>query len=159
MTDTHRACITCRGETKPKVLDSIAGEDKELAVAVRALNVLECANGHRQFTRADSPLELLKHLVEEDEPELPAGEEKGLFFKHFHCNDCGKELLPKPDHRHTFSVEPGLPDQPGLKVDLTMAVYKCGGCGKEQLHSLKELCKLTPTALANAFRAAEIQSG
>ena len=37
--------------------------------------------------------------------------------------------------------------------------YHCTGCGKEQLHSLAELRKLTPAALVHAFQAAGIQSG
>ena len=159
MTDSFRSCRTCHTATTPRLIDSSAGEEKALAVTIRTLTVLECANGHKQFLRADFPLELLNHLVDKDEAELPAGEEKGLVFKHFFCQDCGQELQPKADHRHTFSIEPGLADQPGFKVDLTMAVYKCGGCAKEQLHSLKEVRKLTPAALVNAFKAAGIQSG
>jgi hypothetical protein len=37
-----------------------------------------------------------------------------------------------------------------------MPVYKYTACGKEQLHSLKEIRKLTPTAMAHAFEAANI---
>ena len=159
MSETYRSCKTCRATTTPQQLDAIAGEEKALAVTIRGLTVLACSEGHKQFLHADSPLVLLNHLVEEDEAQLPAGEEKGLVFKHFHCNDCGQELQPKPDHRHTFTIEPGLADQPGLKVDLTMAVYKCAGCSMEQLHSLKEVRKLTPNALVHAFQAAGIQSG
>lgn len=159
MTETCRSCRTCHQPTKPLMLDAVAGEEKALGVTVRTLPVLECTNGHRQFVHADFALQLLDHLMQEDEPQLPAGEEKGLLFKHFFCNDCGQELLPKPDHRHTFSMTPALEAQPDLTVDLTIAVYRCGGCGKEQLHSLKELRKLTPAALAHAFQAAGIQSG
>lgn len=159
MTDHHRACKNCHAATTPRLLEAIAGEEKTLTMTIRALTVLVCEHGHKQFLRADFPLELMTHLVEEDEAQLPAGEEKGLIFKHFHCADCGKELQPKPDHRHTFTIAPGLADQPGLEVDLAMAVYKCAGCAKEQLHSLKEVRKLTPAALVHAFQAAEILSG
>ena len=159
MTEHLRNCKACHTATTPQVLDAIDGEQNSLKVTVRALTVLACANGHKQFLRAEVPLQLLTHLVEEDEAQLPAGQETGLLFKHFHCHHCGKELQPKPDHRHTFTVKPGLADQPGLEVDLTMPVYKCGACDKEQLHSLKEVRKLTPAALAHAFRAAGIQSG
>ena len=160
MTDRYRSCRTCHTDTSPEQVASAAGEEKALAVTVRGLTVLACGNGHEQFIDAEFPLRLLTHLVEEDEAGLPAGEEKGvLMFKHFYCHDCGRELEPKPDHRHTFTLKPGLPDQPGLEVDLTMAVYHCTGCGKEQLHSLDELRKLTPAALAHAFQAAGIQSG
>jgi hypothetical protein len=160
MTDTYRSCRTCHTATAPRKLEPATGEEKALTVTVRGLNVLVCANGHRQFVDAGFPLRLLNHLVEEDEAKLPAGAEKGvLMFKHFHCQDCGRELEPKPDHRHSFNIEPGLPDQPDLRIDLTMAVYHCTGCGKEQVHSLAELRKLTPAALVHAFQAAGIQSG
>lgn len=160
MTDANRSCRVCHAQTAPSVLGALEGEEKALKMAVQALTVLICPNGHRQFLRAEAPLELLDHLVERDEAALPHGEETGLpLFRHFRCEACGKDLQPKPDHRHTFTLEPGLPDQPGLKVDLTMPVYKCSGCGKEQLHSLKEVRKLTPAALAHAFQSAEIRSG
>ena len=159
MSETYRSCRICHQETTPQALDAIEGEEKALKVTVRGLSVLACTNGHRQFARADLPLELLNHLVQEDEARLPAGEETGMLFKHFRCQDCGQELLPKPDHRHTFTAEPGVADQPRMKVDLTMPVYRCGGCGKEQLHSLKEVRKLTPSALVHAFQSAGIQSG
>jgi hypothetical protein len=37
-----------------------------------------------------------------------------------------------------------------------MPVYKCSACGKEQMHSLKEVRKLTPAAMAHAFEDANI---
>lgn len=160
MTDTYRSCRTCHTATTLRELEPTTGDEKGLAVTLRGLNLLVCANGHKQFIDAEFPLRLLNHLVEEDEAKLPAGEEKGvLMFKRLHCQDCGQELEPKPDHRHCFSIRPGLPDQPDFGIDLTMAVYQCSGCSKEQLHSLAELRKLTSTALVHAFKAAGIQSG
>lgn len=159
MTEPTRSCTTCHCETALCRLEPFSGEEKALAVTIHGLTALACANGHRQFLRADFALELLDHLVEKDEAGLPAGEEKGLLFKHFMCADCGQELQPKPDHRHTFAIEPGIADHPGLRVDLTIAVYRCGGCGKEQLHSLKEVRKLTPAALAHAFKSAGLHGG
>ena len=100
--------------------------------------------------------ELLQHLIEEDEPELPAGEEKGLILKKFMCDSCHAALEPKPDHKHTFSIEIELEEIDAFGVDLTMPVYKCSACGKEQLHSLREVRKLTPKAMAHAFQDANI---
>lgn len=160
MTDSYGTCRTCHTPTTLRKLEPATGDEKALGVTLHGLNVLVCANGHKHFLDADFPLKLLNHLREEDEVKLPAGQEKGvLMFKHFHCQDCGGELAPQPDHRHSFNVEPGLPEQPELRVDLTMAVYACTACGKEQMHSLSELRKLTPTALVHAFKAAGIQSG
>lgn len=159
MTQTYRACRACHAPTSPRRLDAVSGAEKALSVTLRGLTVLACPEGHQQFLRADAPLELLDHLIEEDEAQLPAGTSKGLIFKHFFCSACGGELQPKPDHTHTFTLTPAIADQPGLEVDLTIAVYKCGTCAKEQLHSLNEVRKLTPNALAHAFQAAAIQSG
>ena len=159
MSDLYRSCRTCHKPTEPLRLDAVSGEEKALTVTLHRLNLLSCPGGHKQFLRAEFPLELLNHLMQKDEPQLPVGDEKGLIFKNFFCHDCGRELEPKADHRHSFSIQPELADQKDLKIDLTMAVYRCTGCGKEQLHSLKELHKLTPAALAHAFQAAGIQSG
>lgn len=159
MSDSYRACKTCHAQTTPFLIEATTGEEKALALTLRELTVLVCAEGHKQFLHANFPLELLDHLIEEDETQLPTGNEKGLIFKHYLCGGCGGELQPKPDHSHTFTLEPGLANQPGLQIDLAMAVYKCGTCAKEQLHSLKELRALTPNALVHAFQAADIKSG
>lgn len=138
------------------VIDTTAGEAKPLAMAIRGMQVLACPKGHRQFVQREFPRLLLEHLLEEDEAKLPAGEEHGLLFKHFNCSGCGAELAPKPDHRHTFTLDVSLPDLAPFKVDLTMPVYRCPGCQKEQIHSLREIRKYTPEALAHAFQTADI---
>ena len=111
---------------------------------------------HTHFVSADFARQLLEHLVKEDEKQLPAAEKKGLIFKHFHCASCDQELLPKPDHRHVFEVELVLPDVAPFIVQLSMPVYKCAGCGMEQLHSLNEIQSHTPGALTKAFEEASI---
>lgn len=77
-------------------------------------------------------------------------------MKKYLCESCGQALEPKPDHRHTFSINIKLENLDPFGVDLSMPVYKCSACGKEQLHSLKEVRKLTPAAMAHAFEAADI---
>ena len=108
------------------------------------------------FVSRDFARILLRHLVDEDEAKLPAADRKGLFFKHFHCHDCPQELAPKPDHRHTFSVVTALGDVPPFGIDLVMPVYKCPGCGKEQLHTREDIRQHTAPALANAFHVGGI---
>lgn len=159
MSNKPKACTTCRSPTAPARIDTVTGEDDVLAVTLRGLPVLACENGHRQFVQPDFPLLLLDHLTQLDEPSLPAGAEKGLIIRHFLCAECGGELQAKPDHRHTFSFDVTLPQIDAFAVDLTAPVYRCGRCGREQLHSLKELRKLTPAALAHAFKAAGIPHG
>lgn len=153
---TQRSCDQCRGETEMTVIGFADGESDPLRIRLKDFPLLRCQQGHRQFVRPHFGAELLQHLTEEDEPGLPAGEVKGLFKKQYLCESCGEELEPKPDHRHTFSISVKLEELDAFGVDLSMPVYKCSACGREQLHSLKEVRKLTPTAMAHAFDAAGI---
>ncbi len=153
---TNRPCPSCRGETTLETVPDTSGQEDPLEVTLRALPVLRCPRGHTHFITIDFPIRLLEHLVTEDEKQLPAAEKKGLIFKHFLCADCGEELLPKPDHQHTFEVNLELPDVTPFVVRLSMPVYRCSGCAKEQLHSLAEIQGHTPGALAKAFEAAGI---
>lgn len=151
-----RACTRCRAETAPAVLESAAGESQPVAVALRDMPVLACPSGHRQFVEPQFARKLVEHLLHEDEAKLPAGEEKGLLFKHYHCRECGAELAKQSDHRETFPFDIALPDYQAFRVELTAPVYRCPKCSREQLHSLKEVRSHTPEALAEAFRAAQI---
>ncbi len=153
---TSTSCNRCHAETKIAIISFADGEADPLRLRLKDFPLRECSEGHRQFVRPDFAAGLLQHLTEEDEPELPAGEEKGLIMKKYLCESCGEALEPKPDHRHTFSIDIKLEDLDPFGVDLSMPVYKCSACGKEQLHSLKEVRKLTPTAMAHAFEAADI---
>jgi len=153
---TSTSCNRCRAETEITVVSFADGEADPLRIRLKELPLRACADGHRQFVRPDFAVKLLRHLTEEDEPELPAGEVKGLIMKKYLCESCGEALEPKPDHRHTFSIEVRLEDLDPFGVDLSMPVYKCSACGKEQLHSLKEVRRLTPAAMAHAFEAANI---
>jgi hypothetical protein len=148
-----RRCETCRGETTMKLAGPFTGDDRDLTLTLQGLPVLECANGHRQFVHPDFALQLLAHLTEEDEAKLPAASTKGVLFKHFLCTDCGTELQAKTDHAHTFSVDVALPAAPPFHIDLTMPVYHCTACGKDQLHSIKDVRTRTPRALMQAFKA------
>jgi len=153
---TSTSCNRCRAETQIEVINFADGEADPLRIRLKDFPLRACAEGHHQFVRPDFAAELLYHLTEEDEPELPAGEVKGLIMKKYLCESCGEALQPKPDHRHTFSIEVRLEDLDPFCVDLSMPVYKCSACDKEQLHSLKEVRRLTPKAMAHAFEAANI---
>lgn len=154
-----RACTRCRGKTEPAVLERTAGEDAPLALAVRGMPVLACERGHRQFVHADFARQLVEQLVGEDEAKLPAGREKGLLFKHYYCSDCGTELEGAPARRETYALEVKVGDLRRFAVEVTMPVYRCPKCAKQQLHSLKEIRSHTPQALARAFQAADVPAG
>lgn len=151
-----RACTRCRAQTEPGVLQSTAGEADPVLLKLHDMPVLTCPSGHRQFLDVQFARRLVEHLLQEDEAKLPAGEEKGLLFKHYHCSGCGAELASQADHRETFPFEVALPEAAPFRVELTAPVYRCPACAQQQLHSLKEVRSRTPEALAQAFRAAEI---
>lgn len=156
MTTTTRRCPTCKSETSPANLPLASGEESPLAVALRGMPILECPQGHRSFAVADFPLLLLDHLLEQDEPKFPVSQAKGLLVKHYSCSKCGTDLKSGDDRPHTFHVDVELPDMPAFGVDLTLPVSHCSRCGRDQLHSLKELKSRTPAALAHAFKAAHL---
>jgi predicted RNA-binding Zn-ribbon protein involved in translation (DUF1610 family) len=156
MTTKPRRCPVCRGEASATTLDAISGEEGSLALTVRKMPVLQCAQGHKMFVHSDFPLLLLDHLLEQDEPQLPASEAKGLVFKHFHCSACGAELAGEAADKRTFHVAVELLEQPPFDVDLTLPVHRCPKCGHEQMHTLKETRNRTPAALAHAFKSAQI---
>jgi len=156
MSDSERPCPTCKSETERHRIDTARGLEDPLAVTVHGLPVLRCGEGHVHFVAMDYPLKLVEHLMKEDEPELPAADRKGLLFRKSVCHDCGAALEAEADHRHTFEVSVVLDDDPPVGVELSMPVYRCSGCGKQQLHSLDELREHTPGALAKAFESGGI---
>lgn len=153
---TSKSCDRCHGETEMTVIDAVGGKAEPLRITLNNLPLLRCGQGHRQFVRPQFGAELLEHLTQQDEPDLPAGEEKGLLLKKYLCESCGAELEAEADHRHTFNLEVPLDDVDPVGVELSMPVYKCSACAREQMHSLKEVRKLTPLALAGAFETADI---
>jgi len=138
------------------MIERATGEAMPLAIAIHGMPVLACPRGHVQFVDREFPRRLLEHLLQEDEAKLPAGEETGMIFKRYKCGDCGAELGSEPDHRETFALDVALDDVTPFHVELTLPVYRCPDCEKKQVHSLKEVRKHTPEALARAFQAAEI---
>jgi DNA-directed RNA polymerase subunit RPC12/RpoP len=151
-----RPCTRCKGKTEPTVLESAAGEADPLAFRIQGMPVLACERGHRQFVSPEFPRWLVEHVMQEDEARLPAGEEKGLIFKKYHCGECGTRLAAEPDHRETFAFEVALRDLGPFRLELTAPVYRCPACAREQLPSLKDVRSRTPAALAQVFRAADI---
>lgn len=152
-------CKRCRAALQPARLQTAAGKSDSIGITVRDMPVLACPNGHRQFARQDFALRLVEHLVKEDEAGLPAGREKGLLFTHYHCGECGTELGKDAARRETFPLEVSLAGFEPFRVELTAPLYRCPKCSREQLHSLEEVRKATPPALAEAFRAADIPPG
>jgi hypothetical protein len=152
----RKTCPVCNVDLNPGVVEEAAGQEKSLEVKLHRLPVLECPNGHRQFADPKFPQLLLDRLVERDEARLPASNAKGMVFKEYHCAACGDKLTDPGDRPHTFHVDVELAELAPFDVELTVPVHRCARCGHEQLHSLSEIRRHTPGALAHAFKGAAI---
>jgi DNA-directed RNA polymerase subunit RPC12/RpoP len=138
-------------------LEPFHGEEPPLRITVHGMPALDCGK-HRYFVKPDFPLWLMDHLVGEEAPALPAGDPTGLLFRSYVCHGCGKALQPQHDRVHSFDLDLAYPGQPAFRVQLAMPAFRCGGCGKEQVHSLAEVRRLTPAALVRAFRSAAVKA-
>ena len=140
-----RPCAMCRGAVELVKIAKVAGEADPLTLTAHGMPALKCAKGHARPVHPDFLLWLLGELRER-EAGLPAGEGKGLVFKKYFC-ECGKGLPAKPEKRRAFPFDLGYPDAPAFQVELEAPLYKCPGCGKEQLRSLSEVRKLLSLAM------------
>ncbi len=159
MTVKTRACLRCRGQTRPAEIAQATGEERPLALALHALPVLECEKGHKQFIDTEFPLRVLDRLGEEAS-KLPAARERGmLLFKRFYCGGCGAELKDAAQERKTVGVDIALEGLPQFRAELSLPFYRCAGCSAEQVRSTDEATGRLPAALAHAFQGAGIPHG
>jgi DNA-directed RNA polymerase subunit RPC12/RpoP len=150
-------CPLCEAPLAHRKLPQFSGDEAPLRITLRAMPALQCPTSHTYFVKRAFPLWLTEHLLQDDEPGLPQARSSGTLFRKYACAECGVRLARRADHRHSFwfdlSYEEGAP----FAVELSMPVYRCAACGREQLHSLAQLRKLTPAALVHAFKAAGIK--
>ncbi|OGA17500.1 MAG: hypothetical protein A3I63_05485 [Betaproteobacteria bacterium RIFCSPLOWO2_02_FULL_66_14] len=121
--------------------------DSDLKLHAVDLPVLKCAKGHAAPVHREFMVWLIHELRDRCVPSIAAGEPKGLLFKKYHCA-CGAELAAKPGRNGSFSFDLAYPESPAFKVEFELPVYKCGGCGKEQARSAKDLAANTPMTIA-----------
>jgi DNA-directed RNA polymerase subunit RPC12/RpoP len=129
-----------------KTLDRVSAEDAPLKLTVTGMPAAKCAKGHAAPIDRDFMLWLIQELKTRG-GSLPAGEAKRMVFKKYTCA-CGKELQSKSEKRQSFPLDLAYQGAPAFKAELDMPVYKCTGCGKEQLRSTKELQGHTAQAIA-----------
>ena len=135
-----------------KILDPLSAEDKPLALRVTGMPAAKCAKGHASPYDRNFMLWLI-HELKARAAALPGGEEKGMLMKKYLCA-CGSELAGKPGKRQAFPFDMAYEDAPAFKAEIDMPVYKCTGCGKEQLRSGKEVQKHAAQAIASLNDAA-----
>jgi hypothetical protein len=131
-------CPRCSGACELKTLPSVSGEDGPLKLTALQLPVFACAKNHHVPVHRDFMLWLIQE-IRAREAQVPAGKEEGMIFKKHLCGACGKELASKSERRQAFPFDLKYEDLAPFKLQLEMPVYKCTGCGKEQVRSTKDL--------------------
>jgi hypothetical protein len=139
-------CPRCSGPMEAKTLDRVSAEDAPLKLSVSGMPAAKCAKGHAAPIDRDFMMWLI-HELKARGASLPGAEEKGMLLKKYICG-CGKELASKSERRQNFNFDLAYSSAPAFKADLEMPVYKCTGCGKEQLRSSKEVQKHAAQAIA-----------
>jgi hypothetical protein len=142
----------CGGEMNLGTLD-VSGSDGPLKLTLRAMPAAKCAHGHAMPAEDDFMLWLIRELRERAGA-LQAGSEQGLLlFKKYLCA-CGKELAAKPERTQSFALELAYEGLPAFNAALEAPVYKCAGCGKEQLRSHKAIRSHVGPAVVSVHDAA-----
>jgi hypothetical protein len=141
----RKSCPLCGGVVERHTLERLSAEAAPLTLTVEAMPAARCVKNHFSPVDRDFMLWLI-HELKEREAALPAGTESGMIFKKYLCA-CGKELAPKSERRQAFTQELVYDGYPVFKAEVEMPMYKCGGCGKDQLRSTKEVHKHTSLAI------------
>lgn len=145
-------CPRCSNAVDMKPLGTVSAEDGPMALRVSGMPAAKCAKGHVAPIDRDFMLWLIREIKARGAT-LPAGEAKGMLFKKYYCA-CGAELAPKSEKRESFPMELAYQGAPAFKAEIEIPVYKCSGCGKEQLRSAKELQGHAAQAVASLNDAA-----
>ena len=140
-------CPRCSGACELKTLPSVSGTDGELKLTVLGMPVFACAKNHQIPVHADFMIWLIQE-VRARETQIPAGKEEGMLFMKKHlCGACGKNLAAKPERRQVHPYELKYEDLAPFKLELELPIYKCTGCGKEQIRSINEVHKPVANAM------------
>jgi hypothetical protein len=153
MNQKVRHCARCSDVCEPKVLASVSGEDPPLKLTVHGMPALVCAKDHKAPIHADFMIWLIQELRAR-ESQFVAGKEHGMIFKKHLCGDCGKELATKSERRQAFPFDLTYEGTPSFKIEVELPLYKCNGCGKEQIRSAKDLHNHIPAAMVGINDAA-----
>ena len=153
-----KPCPLCEAPLAARTLHDVTGDEAPVRVTLRGLPVFSCAAPHRYFVGQQFPIWLLNALADGELAKIPAGAEKGLLFKKYVCGGCGTPLPAAAGEPLTFSANLAWKEAPGFSVDVSLPVYRCASCGREQARSGAEVAKLLPAALVHAFKAAGLKA-
>lgn len=146
-------CPRCSGPCELNTLPSTSGEDGPLRLSVSRMPVFQCAKGHRVPVHGDFMLWLIQE-IRAREAQIAAGKEEGMLFKKHLCGACGKPLSSKPERRQAYPYELKYEDLKPFGIEIEMPLYKCTGCGREQIRSTRELHGHVPSAMVGINDAA-----
>jgi DNA-directed RNA polymerase subunit RPC12/RpoP len=131
-------CAKCSDANELKTLPSVTGLDGPLQLTVLEMPVFACAKKHKAPVHRDFMLWLIGE-IRTREAQIAAGREEGMIFRKHLCSSCGKDLASKPERRQVFPYDLKYEELAPFKVQIEMPIYKCTGCGKEQIRSTKQL--------------------
>jgi DNA-directed RNA polymerase subunit RPC12/RpoP len=151
-------CPLCEAPLAAMQIREASGDEAPMRVTLQGLPILACPAPHRYFVGQGFPIWLLNALVDGELAKVPAGTEKGLLFKKYACGACGAVLPAAGGEPRTFTSSLAWKETPGFTVDVSVPVYRCAQCGREQARSAAELAKLLPAALVHAFKAAGLKA-
>jgi hypothetical protein len=142
----RKSCPRCSGAVQQRTLGTVSVESPPLRLTVEGMPAASCAKNHSAPVDGEFMLWLIQELKGRTAA-LPAGVEQGTLFKKYLCA-CGKELAAKSERRQGFPLDLAYPGYPAFKAAIEMPVYRCAGCGKEQVRSVKNAQKHTSQAIA-----------
>ena len=142
----RKSCPRCSGGVEQKTLGVVSVEARPLRLTVEDMPAAGCAKDHSSPVDNNFMLWLIQELKQRATT-LPAAAEQGRIFKKYVCA-CGRELPAKPERRKIFPLDIAYPDYAPFKAEIEMPLYKCSGCGKEQLRSVTDAQKHTAQAIA-----------
>ena len=140
-------CARCSNACELKTLPSLSGEDGPLKIFMLEMPVFACTKNHQAPVHRDFMIWLIQQ-IREREADIVAGKEEGVIFKKHLCGACGKDLAPKPERRQAYPYELKYEELAPFKLQIEMPLYKCTGCGKEQIRSTREMHGRVPNAMA-----------
>jgi len=157
MTSQLKPCKECGGETAVTTLSSFSAEEGPVTVTVHGMPAVVCARNHRRFLYAEFAPMLVDFVADPERiaPQPPAVK-RGLIKKHFHCSGCGAELPATSTKKSECSLTANFKRAAPFGIEVLIALYKCEGCGREQVRSNEELAGSVLKAMTHGFRAADV---
>ncbi|MBI3044241.1 MAG: hypothetical protein HYY78_15580 [Betaproteobacteria bacterium] len=159
MTNAPEPCKTCGSATKITTLGSFRGEQGPVVVIVNGMPALVCDQGHKRFLYPGFADRLMDFVADAEKvaPQPPAAR-RGWFRKRYHCNGCDAELPAVPTKKSECVLDASFENAAPFKVVVQVALYKCEGCGREQVLTNEEVARCAPEAVAHGIRAEDIHT-